>query len=503
MKKKIGKIAFLDSPYILTEPFFQHMPPLSLLYLTAYAEKCGFEAQIYPLNISVKERRGLYYFGFDTRLLIKDLKNFMPDMIAVSCPYSGRWPFTRRFISFLRSYFPDTPIAIGGIHPTTFPEYCLTNSEANYVVIGEGEITMVELAKHILADKSPYSLDGIAFFDNGKFIFNPKTKFIKDLDNLPFPAYHHIDIEKYKGICKKDRISQLKGLYFSLLTSRSCPFQCTYCNMHIAHGKQWRARSPENVVSEISYLVNKYKVNQFAIVDDNFTLSKRRTIDILKLILKTNSIPAIKFITPNGLSAKTLDEEVIFYLKKAGALEIAIAVESGSDYIRNVIYNKRLSTEKVLEVVAGCKKYHLPCKAFFMVGAPEESEETINQTIDLIKKIKIPAYFNITTPYKGTALYDYYIKKGLINEEDLRQGRAMDLRLPVEESKDYAKIIQWRRKLQIFNIIYAWKDIITSSRWITVNNFKRLITTSLFPTQITQKDIDEVLKKYIPVNKNK
>ena len=497
MKRDRGRIAFLDSPYILTEPFFQHMPPLSILYLASYAEKCGFEPSIYALNKSVKER-GLYYFGFDIPSLIDSLKRFAPDMIAITCPYSSRWRFVRRFVSLIKSYFPNTPIALGGIHPTTFPEYCLSDSDADYVVIGEGELTMIELAEHILSNRPPYNLDGIAFFDAGRFILNPKTRFIDDLDSLPPPAYHHLDIERYKKICRNDTISQLRGMYFSLLTSRSCPFQCTYCNMHIAHGKKWRARSPENVMAEISYLVNKYKVNQFAIVDDNFTLSKRRTIDILKLILNSG-IPAIKFITPNGLSAKTLDEEVIFYLKQAGALEIAIAIESGSEYIRNVVYNKRLPTEKVLEVVAACKKYRLPCKAFFMVGAPEESEDTINQTIELIRRIKIPAYFNITTPYKGTRLYDYYLEKGIVNEDDLKQGRAMDLRLPVEKSKDYAKIIRWRRKLQVFNIIYAWKDIITNSRWITFNNFRRLITTSLFPTQVTEKDIDRVLEKNMAI----
>jgi radical SAM superfamily enzyme YgiQ (UPF0313 family) len=199
----MAKVAFLNSPYILNEPFFQHMPPLSILYLSAYVQKYGHKARIFNLDRTVNEK-GIYFFGFDLQRLFSEIDAFSPDMIGITCPYSSRWPFTERLTKILRSRFKDMPIVIGGIHPTTFPEYCLDSSGADFVVIGEGE-------------------------------------------------------------------------------ERSCPNQCTYCNMHLAHGKRWRYRSPENVLSEIEHLIKTYQVRQFAIVDDNFSFSRQRTIEILTI----------------------------------------------------------------------------------------------------------------------------------------------------------------------------------------------------------------------------
>jgi len=494
--KNKGKIAFLNSPYILNEPFYQHMPPLSLLYLSSYVEKNGFEPRIYNLE-KVHKDKGIYYFGFDIQKVLKDLSVFKPDIIGITCPYSSRWPYTQRLIKIIKSKFKDIPVVIGGIHPTTFPKHCLSSSGADYLIIGEGEFTTVELFKHILADTKPYKIDGIAFQNGNKFIHNPKTKFISNLDELPFPAYHCIDMERYKKICKKDRISQFKGLYFSLLTSRSCPNQCTYCNMHLAHGRKWRPRSPENVISEISYLINKYGVRQFAIMDDNFLILKDRALAILKEIIKRRM--NIKLITPNGLSIKTLDDEIVWHLKKAGALEISVAIESGSEHIRNSVYNKGLSTEQILKTINSCKKYKLPCKAFFMVGAPGESDNTIKKSLKLMRKIKIPAYINITTPYKGTKLYDLYIEKKIVKEEDLKEGNSIDIRLPPEKMKNYDKIISWKKKMQIFNILYSWQEILKNPGLFNINALNRLIAGVFFTNKLTKDNINSILDKYLPL----
>ncbi len=492
----MAKVAFLNSPYILNEPFFQHMPPLSILYLSAYVQKYGHKARIFNLDRTVNEK-GIYFFGFDLQRLFSEIDAFSPDMIGITCPYSSRWPFTERLTKILRSRFKDMPIVIGGIHPTTFPEYCLDSSGADLVVIGEGEETTVNLLGFIDGDNDLEDIEGIAFRSDAGLTVNPKVRFIDNLDSIPFPAYELIDIEGYKVKCAKDRISQLKGIYFSLLTSRSCPNQCTYCNMHLAHGKRWRYRSPENVLSEIEHLIKTYQVRQFAIVDDNFSFSRQRTIEILTGII--NRGLKIKFITPNGLSIKTLDDEVIKLLKDAGALEIAIAIESGSEFIRNEVYKKRLSTEKIIEVVNSCKRHKLPCKAFFMVGAPEETDDTVRESIELMKKIRIPAYINITTPYKGTKLYDYYLSKGVIDEKSLMSGTVIDIRLPVERLQNYDSIIRWKRDMQVHNILYSWKDILLHSGFINVNTIKRLARGVLFPKGVNSEVIAGIINKHMPL----
>lgn len=473
------------------------MPPLSLLYLSAYVRKYGHQPKIFNLDTMVNED-GIYFFGFDSKKLISEISDFKPDIIGITCPYSSRWQFTERLVRIIKTNFQDVPVVLGGIHPTTFPEYCLTSSGADYIVIGEGEETIVTLIEGLKHTHKLYQIDGFAFRDGLKIVVNPKTKFVQDLDTIPYPAYDLINIEGYKKICSKDRISQLKGLYFSLLTSRSCPNQCTYCNMHLAHGKKWRFRSPENVLAEIEHLISTYNVRQFAIVDDNFSLSRTRTIEILKGIIDRRF--AIKFITPNGLSIKTLDDEVIKLFKDAGALEISIAIESGSDYIRNEVYKKRLTTEKIIEVVQACKRHKLPCSAFFMVGAPEETEDTVRESIELMKQLKIPAYINITTPYKGTKLYDYYLSKGLIDEQTLMQGSALDIRLPVQNLKNYHQIVRWKRDMHLYNILYSWKAILEHPGLVNTNTIMRFIKGILFAKAVTQKQKKDIIEKYMPLN---
>ncbi len=492
-----GRIAFLNSPYILKEDFHQHMPPLSLLYLATYMKSNGFDVRIYNLDRFVRDK-GFRYLGYNLNSLFNNLSLFNPQMIGITCQYSARWPFVQRLIEIIKRWFKDIPVVIGGIHPTCFPEYCLCSSKADYIILGEGEFSCLELFKHVLSRTTPSGLDGVAFRDNSKIICNPKKSFITDLDTLPFPDYSLIDINRYKQLCRKDYIAQLKGMYFPVLTSRSCPNQCRYCNLYLVHGRKWRARSPDNVVKELSYLVETYKVRQFAFVDDNFSFSRERTIAILKEIVN-GKIGPIKFIPLNGLSVKTLDDEVIWYLKKAGALEVSLAIESGSEYIRNTVYNKKVSTKKIIEVVRACKKYNLICKAFFMVGAPEETDDTIKESIDLMREIRIPASFSITTPFKGTKLYDYYMKKKLISEDELKRGYFLDLRLPIGNTKSYTQIIQWRRKLMIYNIWYSLPELLKHSKLLTFHNFNRLLATVLFPKKLTMDIINYAMDKYMPL----
>jgi len=488
-----GRIALLNCPYVLNEPFFQQMAPLSLLYLGAYLEKIGHDVKIFNLDKNMQVD-GAYLFTFNLPKLLEELNTFAPDMIGVTCPYSGRWPFAGRMVQWVKNYFPTIPVAIGGIHPTAFPEHCLSTSDADYVILGEGEHSTGQLLDCILGGNDVNDIDGVAFKENGEIKVNVKTHFIDNLDELPFPAYHLLDMDEMKQQCAKDRISRLKGLYFPLLTSRSCPNQCTYCNMFLAHGRKWRARSAENVLAEIQYLVDEYGINQFAIVDDNFSFSHKRTKAILSGIIERGL--SIRFITPNGLSVKTLDDELVGLLKAAGALEISIAIESGSEWIREKVYNKRINTQKIHEVVEACRKHGLPIQAFYMIGAPGETDDTVQESLDLMRLLRVPSYINITTPYKGTKLYEDYLALGKVTERDFIDGGAIDLRLPMENVENYDQILRWRRKAQIWNIIFSWKDILKNPGFLNINAISRFAKGILFSKKIDRYVIEKILSEH-------
>lgn len=492
---KRGRIALLDSPYLLSDELQQHAVPLSLLYLASSLEKAGFEPRIYTMDQTLAHK-GAYFWTYDMPNLLKSLADFNPQLVGITCPYSARWCFVRRLLQIVRKKFA-VPLVIGGIHPTSFPDYCLASSEADYAILGEGDETTVELAACLLGGGAPDAIDGLAYKTPAGIVVHPKTRYIEDLDSLPFPAYHLIDMDAQRRQSEGDQYFQLKGMYFSILTSRSCPNQCSFCNMFMSHGKRWRSRSPENVLAEIRHLVKRYGVRQFAVVDDNFTFNRERAVQILRGIIDSGLDLRISYA--NGLSLKTLDDELISLIKKAGACELYISVESGSARIRNEVYGKRIPEEKIHEVYAACRREKLPVSVNFMIGAPGETDETIAESIALMRKVRAPAYFNFTTPFKGTKLYDDYMRQGLINEKDFQEGYAIDLRVPIPGLHDAARLMAWRRKMRLYNLAYSWRQILATPGLLSWNSVVRWFQTISQRHSLTPSHYHEVMERFLPL----
>ncbi len=305
------------------------------------------------------------------------------------------------------------PIVLGGIHPTIFPREILRDfPDIDYIILGEGEYSLLDLiAAHFNDVESLKNADGLAYRAGGEIIVNPKTKYIEKLDDLPRPAYEILDLKKYYFDTsnwynpKKLPIN----IPLPIVSSRSCPNQCNFCSMYLIHGKRFRERSAENVVDEIEYLYNKYNHRYFSFMDDNLTFSRERTVKIAEEIIRRGL--NIQFDTPNGVSIRNFDKELLDLLVKAGLTRMCIAPESGSDFIRNNVIKKGLMSEKIYDFVRLAKDYpNLYIKAFFVIGFPEETAETLEDTYQIIKKIMPPirqvAIFN-AVPFPGTKLFDY------------------------------------------------------------------------------------------------
>jgi radical SAM superfamily enzyme YgiQ (UPF0313 family) len=235
------------------------------------------------------------------------------------------------------------------------------------------------------------------------------------------PGYEYFELEKYPAYDASKwfnpRNIKISSRQFPLLTSRSCPNRCNFCAMRFVMGDKIRFRSARHVVDEIKYIYDKYGINYFKIYDDNFAFDRQRTIEICRLI-KQNKLK-IYFEFPNGLMVKTLDEEVIDNLVEAGALRFWLAIESGSEFIRNKIMRKNVSEEKILEVVSLLKKRNVWVSAFFMLGMPEETEESCLDTLSLIEKLDIdnftmPSHVN---PLPCTKLFDQCVRDRLFTAE--------------------------------------------------------------------------------------
>jgi anaerobic magnesium-protoporphyrin IX monomethyl ester cyclase len=205
-----------------------------------------------------------------------------------------------------------------------------------------------------------------------------------------------------------------RGRYMEVFSSRGCPYHCIYC--HKIFGRRFRARSPENVLEEIKLLYQRYRIREIHFEDDCFNLDVKRAKRILDLLIESGMDLSIRF--PNGLRADFVDEELISKMKKAGAYQISIGVETASPSVMRMI-KKRLDLRRVEETVRLALKYGLTMRGFFMIGFPGETREEIMQTLWYARNLDVHfASLSIVTPYPGTELYDMAVRGGYIKERD-------------------------------------------------------------------------------------
>lgn len=411
----------------------EYYMPSGLLYLASSLQKNNKEVKI--LDMKTFQGNDISHpQKFYEDKLLNTISDFQPDLIGFGCLFSGNFPDVLKLSQLIKKNFKNIRIITGGIHPTIYVGDIMKNCPSiDFIILGEGEESMVQLANEIENKSYGFDkIDGMAFRKNGKVIINQKTRYIGDVDNLPFPAYDLVNLEDYYVDTSNWHNPKKLPINTSIpiISSRSCPNRCTFCSMFEVMGPSWRARSPKNVVDEIEYLYNRYGHRHFSFMDDNFTLWKLRVIEICDEIIRRKL--DIQFETPNGLSVRTLDEEVLDSMISAGLVRISLALESGSDFIRNKIMKKNLSKEKIYNVINLTKKYkQLYINVFFIIGMPEETKETLNETYEMIKKIDVDKiYVHNIIPFPGTAVFEQALRDNLlvnINPQNLYKSANLYL----------------------------------------------------------------------------
>ncbi|MFH1583251.1 MAG: radical SAM protein [Candidatus Falkowbacteria bacterium] len=398
--------------------------PLGLLYLASVLRKNNIEVKIVDFNniYCSKALKGQLRDCTPQEYIKKNfsyyLGDFAPDIVGVGCIFSGAFACAKIIASQAKEFFPNTPVVIGGIHATIFSVEILKECDyIDYVCIGEGENTFLSLIKYLTGGNQTIgNINGIAFRKNGEVVKQDKTTFIKDLDTLPPVDFDILNLKDYEfdtsGWYSPKKIKI--GTPFPILSSRSCPWRCSFCAMWLVQGPTTRFRTPRHVVDEMQNLYIKHNVRYFSFLDDNLTLDRKRILAICDEIIKRGL--DIQFDTPNGVAINFLDQEVIDAMVKAGLVKINLSPESGSEYIRNEVMGKRLKTEKIYEVFQNCAKHnHLYIGAYFIIGMPQETRETLQETYEMITKLPADRVsFSLATPYPGTQLYEYCIEHGLL-----------------------------------------------------------------------------------------
>ena len=391
--------------------------PLSMLYLyDAVKHLCNVD--ILDLNIykpiDIDSCDPLFYID----IITQKLKSFKPAYVGISALTSYGMKDILQIAKTVKKDNENITIVIGGMHATLYYKEIIDNCRLiDIVVVGEGE----DALRKIIEGEKLSKIQSIAFRDmSGNYCYNPRTTYIENLDNWDFKSYDKFNLEDYQPYDIDNWYDPRKlGIKnpTSILTSRSCPNKCNFCSMSKVMGLKCRMKSAQKTYAAIEYLYSCKDVNYFHIQDDNFTLNKRRVIEICNLIVKNRL--RIYMDTPNGVMVSTLDEEVIDALYQAGLIKINLAIESGSEFIRNNVIKKRLSLDQLFKAVAAIRKYpEIYISSFFIVGFPEETLQTLEDTVNLIKELDIDKItLNKLAPLPGTNLFAQCIRDKLFTKE--------------------------------------------------------------------------------------
>ncbi|MHC4124381.1 MAG: B12-binding domain-containing radical SAM protein [Planctomycetota bacterium] len=400
----ITKILFINPPYSIYGGVKGHggkNAPLNLGYLASYVRTRNEK-----VLVDIIDAEGL---ELSLTELYKRVDTFSPDIIGITCP-TPVYYIIKNICTELKKRDPDVIIILGGPHPTALPRETLMDMDVDMVVIGEGEETFIELVRVLQNGEKLDKVMGLAFKDNGNVVINSGRELIKDLDILPFPAKDLLPLERYY-LPPTKRIRSERAT--NMVTSRGCPFACTFCMARVIWGKQTRLRSIGNVLDEVEENVKVYGLTEFSFHDELFTLKKSRVIEFCKGLI--NRGLDISWVCM--ARAGTVDAEMLEFMKKGGCGKISFGFESGNQCMLNLM-NKKETLEEAVKSVHLCKEAGIKVVGTFILGHPGETIDSIQDTIRFAIKLDVEtAAFFIAIPYPGTELYALALKNGYLSKE--------------------------------------------------------------------------------------
>ncbi|UCD84421.1 MAG: cobalamin-dependent protein [Deltaproteobacteria bacterium] len=395
-------------------------PPLGIAYLGAVLKK---DHKVKLLDATAEGHQnledlgnGMLKYGLTYQRIEDRIADYSPDLIGLTCLYSSQMPFVRKICQLAKKLNTNTITIVGGTHPAFLPHEVLREESIDFITISEGEATLPSLLERLERGQDYADLDGIAFRRNGQVYVNPRTTYIEDLDELPFPAWELLPMEEYSKInIPMGGIS--KSRYWApIITSRGCTAKCIFCSSANFWGNRYRTRSVENVLSEIELLISKYKIKEIQFCDDNLILDKERAKDIFHGIIDRGL--KIFWNTPNGITLWRLDEELLELMKASGCYELDLAIESGDQEVLSKIIKKPLNLAQVESLTKSIHKLKIRTHSFFIVGFPGETKEQIRRTFSFARKLRLTsAGFYIANPLPGSKLYEICKERGYLKEE--------------------------------------------------------------------------------------
>ncbi len=437
-------------------------PPLGLAYIAAHLEKnSSHEVKIIDM----------YSSGMSPDSLLSEIQAFSPEIVGFSAvtPQINIVGSLGKMIN--EKCDKEICLIAGGPHPSTVPERTLAeNPSLDVAVFGEGEDTMLELCNSLDTTKNLSTVAGIAYRENGSIKINQKRPLIGNIDEIPFPAWHKLNMKQYLDF---DYLFNKKA--FPIITSRGCTGRCTFCDAQGVWSGRLRMRSAGNIADEISAIRSTYGVNHIVILDDNFTINSKRAELICSEIEKRD----LKISWECNGRVDRVNREMLDMMRKAGCTYIAYGIESGSQEILDYT-KKNITLEQIRTAVKATKESGMRVGGFIMMGFPPETEEHIKSTVDFIKELNLDwvSELSILVPYPGTEIYKEMKSEGLLIREDWNKYyKAFSNEVPVE-SDIKTRYIDNNKLLQI-KVKYDKEIASYMYRKVMLQHLKRLDRTAV------------------------
>jgi anaerobic magnesium-protoporphyrin IX monomethyl ester cyclase len=368
---------------------------------------------------------------------------------------------------------------LGGPHLTLMPDESMARDEVDLVVRGEAEDTLVEILQALEQAESrvpdsrfpdqPWSnIAGLSYRNEaGEIIHNPDRPLRKDVESIPWPAYHLFKIERYTNLQPLTDGLDPKARAYTLVTSRGCPYQCIYCSKPIT-GHTWRARPPEDVVAEWRYLVKEMGATEIGVTDDVWNLKLDRAKEICRLLI-AEGLTDVPWVTVHGMRADHTDAELFRLMKRAGCKRVGFGVESGNQAVLDAI-KKRQSLDDVRRAFREAKAAGLQTMGFFIFGLPADTEESMEDTIRFALELEPDmANFMIAAPYPGTELWEIARRDGRLFSMDWRDYAIHDEKARYELPTLPPELVErkWREANRRFYLRprQLWRKAINPDTW--------------------------------------
>jgi anaerobic magnesium-protoporphyrin IX monomethyl ester cyclase len=373
---------------------------LGLAYLAAFARQQHADLEFQVLDTRVATKKETQRF-FNSSFDLIGMTVFSPVYFEVI-----------NLFNRIKKIYPAVPVCFGGPYVTTIMEEIFKETPVDFAVYGEGEITFSELIFHLKGERGLEHVNGLMFRDNfGKIVINKPREQIRDLDILPMPAYDLFPMERYP--------------LHRIVSSRGCPYSCSFCNSTSIWSMRWRKRSPVHIVEEIEYLIKIYGKKIFIFGDNTFNADAKRLEEFCDLLIAKNTC----ILWSASIRADIITRNLANKMKASGCYNVAVGIESANNFVLQAM-NKKTTIEEITKGITVLKKAGIEVLGQFVIGSPGDTFKTINESIEYAKNSELDfVNFYTVLPFKGTPQWKYIQNFGHFFSTTIHEFHSMKPRI--------------------------------------------------------------------------